>query len=144
MTTVLGVLVGYTVLVALVPLLLESRFLYYPTRGHDVTPEEIGLTAERVSLRTDDGVVLDAVWCAAPEERAALLFLHGNAGNLSHRLDNVKALVGRGISVLLLDYRGYGRSGGEASEEGLHRDARAAWAWLRERRDRVFLFGRSI
>ncbi len=144
MIPLLTIVFGIPLIVALVPLVMESRFIYFPSRGQAMTPESAGLRAERVVLHTADDVRLDAVWAPAPNERATFLFLHGNAGNLSHRLPNVQQLVERGISVLILDYRGYGDSEGSPSEKGLYADARAGWEWLRERRERVFLFGRSL
>ena len=144
MIPLLTIVLGIPLIVALVPLVMESRLIYYPVRRQAVTPENLGLRAERVVLHTTDDVRLDAVWAPAPNEKAAFLFLHGNAGNLSHRLPNVQQLVERGISVLILDYRGYGDSEGSPSEKGLYADARAGWEWLRERRERVFLFGRSL
>ena len=82
-----------------------------------------------------------------PADRA-LLFLHGNAGNASHRLPNAGELAALGADVLLLDYRGYGLSEGRPSEAGVYADARAALAHLVEERGvpgrRVVLFGRSL
>ncbi|MFN2387075.1 MAG: alpha/beta hydrolase, partial [Thermoanaerobaculia bacterium] len=76
------------------------------------------------------------------------LYFHGNAGNVSHRLDRSKRLVDRfGVDILLLDYRGYGRSEGRPSEAGLYRDARAAYAEALRRGfppDRIVLFGESL
>jgi len=77
----------------------------------------------------------------------AVLLLHGNAGNISHRLDKLALLHGLGASVLLLDYRGYGASEGAPDEAGLYRDAEAAWSWLRARGqppERIVLFGESL
>jgi hypothetical protein len=78
---------------------------------------------------------------------AVILWAHGNAGNLSHRAENI-AFIRRelGAGVFLFDYRGYGLSEGSPDEEGLYADARAAYAWLRGRTSpgRIFLFGRSL
>ena len=73
---------------------------------------------------------------------------HGNAGNVSHRLDRALLMQSRlGADVLLFDYRGYGASEGSPDEEGTYRDARAAWCWLVARGaapERVVLFGESL
>jgi hypothetical protein len=77
-----------------------------------------------------------------------VLFCHGNAGNISHRLDSIRLLHSLGLQVLIFDYRGYGHSEGAASEKGSYRDADAAWRYLVDVRglpaDRIILFGRSL
>ncbi|MEF2231413.1 MAG: alpha/beta hydrolase, partial [Pseudodesulfovibrio sp.] len=80
--------------------------------------------------------------------RRTMLFLHGNAGNVSHRLPSLRLFHDLGIAVLVIDYSGYGRSGGAPSEEATRADARAAWDWLTGDRGApardVVLFGRSL
>jgi hypothetical protein len=113
---------------------LADRFVYFPTRDLDGgTPATIGLAYEDVALRTADGVRLHAWFGPGGAGRPTLLFLHGNAGNISHRLEKLSILNDLGVSVLLLDYRGYGLSRGEPSEAGTYRDADAAYDWLRAR-----------
>ena len=114
----------------------------------DLRPEQVGLTGEDVFLETGDGVRIHAFWLPAPGATRALLFLHGNAGNASHRLPNAAELVALGTSVLLLDYRGYGLSEGTPSEAGAYADARTGLRYLLEERgfaaNRVVVFGRSL
>lgn len=132
--------------------LLPSRLLdfliFQPTPGVDLTPQELGLRAEDVFLRTSDGVRIHAFYLPAAGSTRALLFLHGNAGNASHRLPNAAELAALGASVLLLDYRGYGRSDGSPSEKGVYADARAGLAHLVTARGfeerRIVVFGRSL
>lgn len=113
---------------------LADRLIYFPSRAHDGgTPAALGLAYEDVALTAADGVRLHAWWVPAPAARRAVLLLHGNAGNVSHRLDKLAVLAGLDASVLLLDYRGFGRSQGAPDEAGLYRDADAAYAWLRGR-----------
>ncbi|MGH7772451.1 MAG: alpha/beta hydrolase, partial [Candidatus Binatia bacterium] len=74
---------------------------------------------------------------------------HGNAGNISHRLENIKLLHEKvKINIFIFDYRGYGRSEGRASEEGTYKDGEAALKYLRTREDvdprRIAFFGRSL
>ncbi len=108
-----------------------DRFVYFPTREHDGgTPAAAGLDYEDVHLRTRDGVQLHAWFVPGPSGAPVVLFLHGNAGNISHRLDKLLVLQALGVAVLLLDYRGYGSSGGEPSEDGTYRDATAAYEWI--------------
>lgn len=141
---------GYGALL-LILYLVQPSLLYFPnmpSREIVATPEQIGLDYQGVSLRTGDGITLDAWFVPLDRPRATLLFFHGNAGNMSHRLDSLRLFHDLGLSILIFDYRGYGRSGGEPSEAGTYRDAEAAWRYLTEERgispQRIVLFGRSL
>ena len=130
---------------------LQSCLLYHPdtpTRAIVATPDSIGLEYESVKIPTADGVTLDAWFVPAKNPRGVLLFFHGNAGNMSHRLESIRIFNRLRLSTLIIDYRGYGQSDGEPSEEGTYRDADAAWAYLTERRgvppEKIVLFGRSL
>lgn len=126
---------------------LINQFLYYPESHWMVTPASLGLEAEEVRINSGPGVQLHAWFFPRPRPIANMLFCHGNAGNVSHRLDNVAYLLRAGLQVLLFDYRGYGHSSGQPSEEGLYEDAAAAWAALVERADASkprIIFGRSL
>ena len=143
----LAMVVIYAAVVALAAL-FQSRLVYFPESAIAATPADIGLDYERVTLTTSDGVALDAWFVPAEEEGPVVLFCHGNAGNISHRLDTIRILNGLGLGVLIFDYRGYGRSQGSPSEEGTYRDAEAAWAYLTAERNvppnGIILFGRSL
>lgn len=124
-----------------------DRLIFQPTRGAELDPARFGVRAETLWLRAADGVRLHAFWLPAEGETRAILMLHGNAGNASHRLPRAAALQGLGANVLLLDYRGYGLSDGSPSEPGCYADARAAFAWLAGRgfaASRVVVFGHSL
>jgi uncharacterized protein len=144
------VLLGAYALVVVLAWAFQDRLLYLPHVGRDVagTPADLGLAWEPVALSTEDGLTLDAWWIPADQPRASLLFFHGNAGNISHRLASIRQFHRLGLSVLILDYRGYGKSEGRPSEPGTARDARAGWRWLIEERrlapQEVVLFGRSL
>jgi pimeloyl-ACP methyl ester carboxylesterase len=143
--------VGILLLVVLLLMLaLERKLIYFPQRAHDVVPRDLGLQVEDLTLRTEDGVRIHA-WYLPPagSPRWTVLLAHGNAGNISHRLDRTLFLQARlGAAVLLFDYRGYGSSEGSPDEEGTYRDARAAHRWLVEEKhvdpQRLVLFGESI
>jgi len=83
-----------------------------------------------------------------PGKEPTILFCHGNAGNISHRIENVKLLLDYGLQVFIYDYRGYGRSKGRPSEAGLYQDGLAAYDYLIEHKrilpDRIIPFGRSL
>lgn len=127
--------------------LMESRFLYFPIRELDATPADYGLESEELRLTASDGVALHGWWIRAGGRRAVLLF-HGNAGNVSHRLDRAKVFADRlGVDLFLVDYRGYGRSEGKPSEAGLYRDGLATYEAARARGfepERIVLMGESL
>lgn len=119
-----------------------------PGRALTGTPADAGYAYEDVTLVTADGVTLHGWYVPAAERRGTLLFFHGNAGNISHRLTSIGEFRSLGLGVLIIDYRGYGRSAGRPSEAGLYRDAAAAWRHLTEERAiparEIVLFGRSL
>lgn len=144
-------IVGMLVVAAL--LLFEERFIFRPTRAPaaGVVPEELGV--EQCHFLTRDGVRLHAWWHPGegeddPARRPVVLWCHGNAGNLTHRADNLRILARSGLSVLLFDYRGYGQSQDKPSEVGLYLDAEAAYRYVVDQRGispvRVVVFGRSL
>lgn len=150
MTVVLAVAVAYLGLLAAV-YLGQAHLLYLPnipSRALTASPGDIGLAYEDVELTTEDGVRLHGWWIPHPQPRAALLHLHGNAGNISHRLELIRIFHDLGLAVLIFDYRGYGRSRGKPDEAGTRRDALAAWRHLTEVRGiapgQIVLHGQSL
>jgi 4-hydroxy-tetrahydrodipicolinate synthase len=146
---VLAIVLGYAALVGVV-YLMQDRLVYFPQMGREIvaTPDLHGLAYEDVAIVTEDGETLSAWWLPVPKALGAVLVLHGNAGNISHRLDYALMFGRLGYSTLLLDYRGYGRSSGRPSETGTYRDALAAWRWLTEERGiaaaDIVVFGESL
>jgi uncharacterized protein len=125
---------------------VERALIYYPTRRLEATPRSYGLEYNDVRVTAEDGVRLHG-WHVPGRRRVIILWSHGNAGNIAHRLDNLRLMHRRlGVGVLLFDYRGYGESAGEPSEQGTYRDARAFRDWLRgEAPDAALVyFGRSL
>ena len=114
---------------------LVDRMIFYPEPGADLRPEQLGIEGEDVRILTEDGVRIHAFFLPFPGATRAVLFLHGNAGNASHRLPNAAELMRLGSHVLLLDYRGYGLSDGSPDEAGVYADARAGLAHLVGNRD---------
>jgi hypothetical protein len=125
-----------------------DSMLFHPSWDNDLTPARLGITAEEVTLITEDQVRIHSYFLPSPGSKRALLFLHGNAGNASHRLPNAAELGRLGCHVLLLEYRGYGKSEGKASEAGSYADARAGLRYLNEQRGfspaQIVVFGRSL
>ena len=126
---------------------LEDHLLYFPLRRLDAFPADYGLRSEEISPIASDGVRLHGWWIHGGGDRVLLLF-HGNAGNVSHRLDRAKLFAERlGVDLFLVDYRGYGRSAGRPSEAGLYRDGFAIYDAALERgfpAERIVLFGESL
>ncbi|HEV7501217.1 MAG TPA: alpha/beta hydrolase, partial [Vicinamibacteria bacterium] len=111
---------------------LVDALVYFPDRQLYGDPADVGLAFTEMTIPTKDGERLHGWWIPtrASAARGHVLFFHGNAGNVSHRLEHALALTAAGLDVLLVDYRGYGQSTGRPSEEGLSRDARASLAAL--------------
>jgi fermentation-respiration switch protein FrsA (DUF1100 family) len=131
--------------------LMQAKLLYYPeipSRKLTASPRDIGLEYESVSITTSDGVTIHGWFVPAQQGRGTILFFHGNAGNISHRLDSLKIFHDLGLSTLIIDYRGYGSSSGSLSEQGTYFDAEAAWLYLTESRkipaQEIVVFGRSL
>jgi fermentation-respiration switch protein FrsA (DUF1100 family) len=125
-----------------------SRSVYFPFRyplGDWAARDRLG--AEDVWLRARDGGRLHGWWIRQPDARLDTLYLHGNAGNITHREAIVPVITAAGSSLLLLDYRGYGRSDGRPTEKGLYRDAEAAYDYLLSRGyepRRIVIHGESL
>lgn len=127
---------------------LQDGVIYQPSREVDLAPSDAGLRYDDVLFRTSDEVALHG-WFIPAEESSGevLLFFHGNAGNISHRLGSIRIFHDLGLDVFIFDYRGYGRSEGKPSEEGLYADGRAALGFLLEKGyspEDVIAFGRSL
>jgi hypothetical protein len=134
LTSLLAVLaLGYGA-IGLLVWVMQERLVYFPLRELSATPRSYGLDYDEVELRTDDGVALHGWFVPVPAARATVLFLHGNGGNISHRVEKLAIFNRLGLSVLIVDYRGYGKSAGKPDEEGTYRDARAAWNHLTQAR----------
>lgn len=141
--------VAYGAVAALL-FLFQDRLAYYPEMGRELEldPGDYGLDHTPLTLTTTDGESLDAWFFPAPQSDAVALIFHGNAGNMTQRLDTIAMFHRLGYGVLIFDYRGYGRSSGRPSEDGLYRDAVAAWEHLTRERGiapaRIVLFGESL
>ena len=128
--------------------LLEKTVVCFPQKEHDGIPEDFGLKARDLFFKTRDQVRLHGWLFTADPQGPYLLWCHGNAGNISHRLENIALLLARGINVFIFDYRGYGKSEGSLSEQGFYQDTSAAWTCLLKEAptspSRTVLFGRSL
>ena len=149
----IAVVAGVYLVLGLLLYWLQGSMVYLanlPGRALDASPADVGLAYEDVAIRTADGERLHG-WYVPSDEgeaRGVLLFFHGNAGNISHRLESVALFNRLRLDVLIVDYRGYGQSSGRPSEAGTYRDAQAAWDYLVGDRGvapgRIVIFGRSL
>ncbi len=146
-TVLICLVLGYLFLVGFV-YLRQGSMLYYPVREITETPKSIDLDFEEITLRTKDGFNISAWFIPSQTERGVVLFCHGNAGNISHRLDSIRIFHDLNLSVFIFDYRGYGKSEGSPTEKGTYLDAESAWDYLVDIRhvkpEKVILFGRSL
>jgi fermentation-respiration switch protein FrsA (DUF1100 family) len=131
-----------------VPDNLARKFLYYPDRlPADMPPPRWAGGAEEVWMDCEDGVRIHGLWWSEPQGAPVFLFLHGNAQEVySWSLVHME-LAPIGYRLLLIDFHGYGKSGGEPHEAGLYLDGKAALAWLAERgvEDKdIVVFGKSL
>ena len=142
----------------------EKANIFIPGHQFAAMPATFGLHHEEVALTSADGLKLhgwfipEAAFKPAPrakpvrgplaEQGLVLLYCHGNAGNVSDRVPKAALFLRLGLSVLLFDYRGYGKSAGSPSEEGTYCDAEAAWRWLTQVKrfppDKIVIYGESL
>jgi fermentation-respiration switch protein FrsA (DUF1100 family) len=126
----------------------QASFVFFPDPELLSNPAKHGLPFRDLTLTTSDSVKLHAWYLPADSSRGVILFCHGNGGNISYVIETLAALHGLGFDVLAFDYRGYGLSEGEPEEEGLYRDADAAWNFLVDERgvdpSSIVLHGRSL
>ena len=134
--------------ILLVVYIKQDAMLYFPAKDLWQAPSDRGFAYEEVVFRTRDGVGISAWYLPASHEKGVLLFCHGNAGNIADRMDSLAIFHDLDLSVLIFDYRGYGKSGGKPSESGTYHDAEAAWDYLTKARGipprRIVVFGRSL
>jgi fermentation-respiration switch protein FrsA (DUF1100 family) len=147
----LGIAASFYVLLALMLYLLQGKMVFLanmPSRELTASPKDIGLEFENITLTTSDNERLHGWFVPADGARGVVLFFHGNAGNISHRLDSIAIFNRLGLDTLIIDYRGYGESSGKTSEQGTYLDAQAAWDYLVSDRgvpaERIVIFGRSL
>ena len=139
---------GYFVLCLLL-FFFQSHLIYFSQIGREdfVTPQQAGMDYQEIKINSA-GEELHGWFVPAPQARGVVLFFHGNAGSISHRLDYLRMFRELGFSILIFDYRGYGKSSGEPSEASTYQDAEAAWNYLVETQrvapSFIVLYGESL
>lgn len=126
----------------------QERMVFFPSRGMNRDPSNVGLAFENVRLITADGGEVHGWFVPCEDARCTVLFCHGNAGNISHRLETLFLLNRLGCAVFIFDYRGYGLSPGRATEAHTYEDVHAAWRHLVDERGvspgSIVIMGRSL
>ena len=142
------IVIGVYIIFAGFLFISQSRYVYYPERVLSADPSHIGLPFENISFETKDRLRLSGWFIPKESARGVLLFCHGNAGNIGHRLESIQLFHRLGLDIFVFDYRGYGQSEGKPTEKGTYEDAEAAWRYLVEERqvdpDKIVVFGRSL
>jgi len=141
------ILIGYS-LILLLLYLMQAKLVYFPDKNILITPREVGLAFTEYTFKTEDDLKLHGWYIPVENAHGTFLFFHGNAGNISHRLESIHTFTELGFNVFIFDYRGYGFSDGKPSEKGTYRDGDAAWNFLtRELKkppEKIVIFGRSM
>lgn len=129
----------------------ENSMIYFPSKYPEGiwNPEDYGVTVEDVYFKTEDGLKLHGWFVPSKENKITMIWFHGNAGNLSGRLENIKYLMELNINVFIFDYRSYGRSEGSLPDEKtIYIDSRAAYQFLLQKKnilkENLIFFGRSL
>ncbi len=139
--------VSISIFLLLMPL-LEKRLLFYPSKIIDTIPGDLGLEYEDVFFKTSDGIELHGWFIPAGDAYATVLFFHGNAGNIGHRVEIAKSFVDKGMNFFIFDYRGFGKSKGSPDEKGIYLDGLAAYSYLLEAKGilakKIVLYGKSL
>jgi fermentation-respiration switch protein FrsA (DUF1100 family) len=127
---------------------VENFFIFFPSKPLDATPETLRMAHKDVYFVAQDGNRLHGWFFPLSQDDPVILHFHGNAGNISHRLDLVSQFLKRKLQVFIIDYRGFGRSEGRPSEKGLYRDGLAACDYLVQKEGilpgNIVLHGHSI
>lgn len=141
------ILFGCVIIVAYIKY-LENKGIFYPQKSIDFYPSAVNLPFEDIYLKTEDNVKINGWFIPHNKAKYTLLFLHGNAGNIGHRLEKLLMLREAGVNIFIIDYRGYGESRGSISEKGFYLDAKAAYDYLLNNRhilpEQIILYGESI
>ena len=148
MRLIVSVILAVYIVISLLLVFFQSKMIYYPARELEATPDNVGLPFEEVIFKSGDGVKLYGWFVPSQRSRGIILFCHGNAGNISHRLETIKIFNHLNMSTFIFDYRGYGKSEGKPSESGTYADAKAAMRWIMGKQNilpgEIIIFGRSL
>lgn len=147
MAIIAAIAAGYLIILLLM-YLFQDRLLFMPASEMVQNPADVGIDAEDLWAETEDGVRIHGWYFPNEEFNNVIVLSHGNAGNISYRVDIARTLLNTGAAVLMYDYRGYGKSEGRPSEQGLYRDILAVTKALMDEKgyasEDIFHYGRSL
>ena len=128
--------------------MLERYFVFFPVRTLPATPGDTNVTFEDVFFLSSNQYWIHG-WFIPGTSKYTLLWFHGNGGNIGHRTEEILMMHNSlGVNIFIFDYRGYGRSEGKPSEQGVYQDAKAAIKYIQNRLEvdssRIIYFGRSL
>jgi fermentation-respiration switch protein FrsA (DUF1100 family) len=127
---------------------IVNQFAFYPDTQDILPVESLPPGVREIYIETEDKERLQCYQVLDYQSNCLLIFFHGNAGNMGHRLSDILRLNKFGINILGVDYRGYGKSTGKPSEEGIYLDGQAAYKYATKQlgfpSKNIFILGRSI
>jgi pimeloyl-ACP methyl ester carboxylesterase len=142
-----GIAIIY-IIICLLLFIFQRHLIYFPDKTVFFNPNYINLKFDDIYYRTSDDISINAWLIPADSSEMTILFCHGNAGNISHRLESIQIFNRLKLNVLIFDYRGFGKSEGSVSEEGTYLDAMGAWNFLLNQKgykpSQIIIFGRSL
>lgn len=138
--------ISSTVLVGCKPLI--NQFAFHPDTTNVLSPEQLPLGIQELVVTNKDGLELRSLFLPSAQSEKLVIYFHGNAGNIYSRIPNLMTFNQAGLNVLGVGYRGYGRSEGSPSEEGLYQDGATLFQYAKEElgyaEENIFILGRSI
>jgi len=147
LATIAYILLGYFA-ICLLAYIFQAKLVFFPSSKIILNPKYINLVYEDLEIITEDNIRLHGWYIPSRLAQSSILICHGNAGNISHRLETIAMFHALNCNVLIFDYRGYGQSDGTPSENGTYLDAKAAFSLLHQKNKddscRLFIFGRSL
>lgn len=127
---------------------MEIHGIFYPTKTVELTPQALDIAFEDIYIKAEGNILINSWFIPYNNAKYTLIFFHGNAGNIGHRLDKISLLREIGLNIFIIDYRGYGRSRGIPCEKGLYSDATSAYEYLTNARkippSQIILYGESL
>lgn len=146
--TTIGLLLIVYLSICILLFLFQKHLIFFPDKNVTFTPRDVGLNYTDIFLETRDKIKIHGWYIPADSAKVVLLFCHGNAGNISQRLESIKLFNALSLNVLIFDYRGFGKSAGSPDESGTYRDVEAAWEYLLNKEgfqpQQIVIFGRSL
>ena len=140
--------VAMYVMLAILLTLFQGKIVFLPGKSIFMTPEDAGMEYEDLFIEVAEGLAINAWYIPAGDAKGTILFCHGNAGSMSHRVETAGIFHSLEMNVMLFDYCGYGRSPGRPSEMQTYRDAEAVWNYLVDKKSipagKIIVIGRSM